>query len=118
MFALQYQPSRLQYNTSAGTSKIDLSFIGSQMIEGYPVVDLRRQNKPVSLKSVFDEIQHMSKGITFLYEGDSYSDTKNEHINNLEKICKCLKDEGRDYVVYNHLNLGNSDDAVYLQCCF
>ena len=72
------------------------------MLDGYQVVDLRRQSKPLSLKSVFDEIQLMSKGITFLYEDDIYS--TNDHIEDLNKIGKCLKDEGRDYVVYHYTN--------------
>ena len=101
MFALQ-NASEFSFDQLNGYSKIDLSFNGSQMIEGYPVVDLRK-NKSVSLKTVLDEIQYMSKGITFLYVDTDMSPYLKD-LEDLKKIGKCLKYEGRDYVVYHQYN--------------
>ena len=44
----------------------------------------------------------MGKGITFLYE-ESCASRADISINNMKKIGKCLKDEGRNYVVYHPL---------------
>ena len=46
MFALQNASGFTPANV-CDNSKIDISYIGSQMIEGYPVVDMRQQ-QPVS----------------------------------------------------------------------
>ena len=63
------------------------------MIDGYPVVDLRR-NKDASLLSVIDELQHVTVFLLDVYVAFN-------SISKLNLIAKCLRDNGRNPVVYH-----------------